>query len=114
MALSERAKWDRFIAKHGPVKSDAFWWCSGKRWAARRYCVVLLAKSRHDPPWLCALELRADTPAALVALVAAAGYHTTVATVARMCETAGRSPKRPRKVPRETSQTSVADVESQT
>lgn len=92
MALTARAKWDRFVDKHPGVTADAYYWCSGKAWDERRYCVVLVGKSGYR---IIGLELRADTPVALAKALREAGYRTTAPVVARMCHAAGLSPRRP-------------------
>lgn len=91
---SERAKWDRFIAKNEPLKADAFFWCRGVRWEGRRYCVVLSAKAGYKN---IGLELCADTAAELAKAMRDAGYRANATKVARLCEGAGCSPKQRRK-----------------
>lgn len=94
---TERQKWDRFIEKHSPAKADAYYWCSGRRWEDRRYCVVLTAKSGYKH---IGLELRADTATALATAMRDAGYMEHATVIARLCHAAGRSPKRPSEQPK--------------
>lgn len=88
---------DRFrtlVKTHPTLKADGFWWCSGKRWETRRYCVVLTVKHgyKHE-----GLELKADTPQALSVLLKAEGYPVRPVAIARFCHAAGCSPKRPKR-----------------
>lgn len=92
MAYTERQKWDRFLDKHPDATANAYFWCSGRRWAERKYCAVLVAKSGD---LYAAIELRAESAQALAVLMREAGYRTAAPTVQRLCETAPRSPQRP-------------------
>lgn len=94
MALTRREKWDRFVDEHPSVTADAYYWCSGKVWDERRYCVVLVGKGGYRS---IGLELRADTPAKLAKVMREVGCQATGRDVARMCHAAARSPRRPRR-----------------
>lgn len=92
---TEREKWDRFLDKHGSVNADAFFWCSGRRWEDRRYCAVILAKAGT---LTAAIEVSGDTPKALAARMRDAGYPARSNVIAPLCESAERSPRKPREV----------------
>jgi hypothetical protein len=94
--MSAAKRFERFLAQHGPaVESDTYYWCSGPTWESRRYCAMVVVWSKADPTVRDEIELNPGTARSLVRQLQQIGYRMDVTTVARLCEHAARSPKRP-------------------